>query len=48
MFNYFINHENDYISIGFVVTTIACGMLGVYAIFSGLNRLISMALGTGA
>ncbi|WP_158002282.1 hypothetical protein [Xanthomonas cannabis] len=48
MINYFLNHENDYISIGFVVTTIACGLLGLYAIFSGLNRLISMALVTGA
>lgn len=48
MINYFLNHENDYISIGFVVTTIVCGLIGVYAIFSALNRLISNALGTGA
>ncbi len=48
MFNYFLNHENDYISLGFVVTCIVCTLVGGYAILSGFGRLISMALGAQA
>ncbi|MFK3844402.1 MULTISPECIES: hypothetical protein [Stenotrophomonas] len=48
MFKYLFNHESLLISLGSMATLTVFALLGCYAALSGIGRLISSALGTGA
>lgn len=48
MFKYLFNHESLLISAGSIVTLAVLALLSCYAVLSGIGRLISSALGTGA